>query len=107
MADTYLYVIGWDRAGPVKIGFTTNPTKRVAQLQTAQPNTLEIFHLCKVETPKARIIENLIHKSNRRYKISGEWYDLTVEQAIAEVELAMIHWGDKQLTKHYVRNIQI
>lgn len=105
--DTYLYVIGWDANGPVKIGYTTDPERRLAQLQTAQPNPLQIFHTREVEAERARLMEGLVHKVNRRHKINGEWYNLSVDDAIAEIEMAFIQWGDKPLNKHNVKNLKI
>jgi hypothetical protein len=98
MDQTYLYVVGWDIKGPVKIGFTKNPTKRLKQLQTAQPHKLQTFFLKSVESKKAKILEGIVHTLNKHNKINGEWFNLTAEQAIADIEFTIIRWDDHMIT---------
>lgn len=88
----YLYAIhGNDNL--IKIGFTTDPDRRIKELQTGNPFPLKIIHLREV-SGDVKTIEKIIHKSNNHRRVKGEWFKISTEQAIAEIDVALMHFDD-------------
>lgn len=74
-----IYVIG--RIGdPFKIGYSSDPAKRLAAIQTGHPKPLSV--LASAETQNAREHENALHKALEQYRLSGEWYHCSLETAV-------------------------
>lgn len=67
----WVYCIRDDASRAVKIGFSRNPERRFAQLQTANPNRLRFIGAHKA----VEAFEGFLHWSNRDRRISGEWFD--------------------------------
>ncbi len=64
-----------------KIGITTNPIeKRIAQLQTACPQKIEVIEL--LEVPKPFEMEAYLHKVFMPRRETGEWFSLSEENRI-------------------------
>lgn len=82
---SFLYVIAAAKEGPVKLGLSVHPEKRVRQLQTASPVPLSIFHTEEIEDVRVKIAEKALHQLLGHKRMKGEWFDMTVEDAIAEV----------------------
>jgi hypothetical protein len=82
---SFLYVIAATAAGPVKLGLSMNPEKRVRQLQTGSALPLSIFHTEEVEDGRVKIAERALHQLLGHKRMKGEWFDMSVEQAVAEV----------------------
>lgn len=86
---TSIYVIALTRDGrpcaPVKVGISTGVSGRLANLQTANPYTLEL--VCALHLPRevALLAERLFHESHDEVRLSGEWFDLEPNPAIAEL----------------------
>jgi hypothetical protein len=97
---SFIYVIGADKAGPVKIGLSVNPDKRLRQLQTGHPARLSLFHTMEVESAKVALMEKIIHKTVRPWRGVGEWFYLSVDDAIAEVEFALIRYGEENIRNY-------
>jgi hypothetical protein len=93
----HVYIIAADDAGPVKIGFSKNPEKRLKQFQTGHPQPLRLCHSLAFEGKRAKGIERIIHQTINHLRVQGEWFGLTVADAIAELEFAMIRYGDADL----------
>ena len=95
MADHYLYVIGSQNTtdGPVKMGLSADPDQRVKDLQTGHPEPLMVYHREPVEIERVRLYERLLHRDNNHYRRHGEWFDLSVEQAIAYVIFTTIEYA--------------
>lgn len=55
-----------------KIGKADNPEKRIKELQTGCPETLEIKLVIDGDEEK----ENMLHKALSKYRIRGEWFHL-------------------------------
>src|SRR3981189_1702802 len=73
---TFVYVIA---SGPrnVKIGYSIDPERRLAQLQTGHERRLSLVHKEPVPDQQAPLIEKRIHHANRHKYLHGEWFDLT------------------------------
>lgn len=91
---TSIYVIGTDN-GPLKIGYTADPKGRLSNLQVGQPTEIKLFYEEATETAKAKVIEKLIHRTLGHKRVRGEWFNVSVEEAIAEVKFAFIRWEDE------------
>jgi hypothetical protein len=91
-----MYVIGSSESGPVKLGISDNPDRRRAHLQTGHPARLRVFHQEPVSDGKgkARLLERLLHRDVSYLRTVNEWFNLTVEHAIAHVQFTLIHYGD-------------
>ena len=76
--------------GSLKIGFTTDPKKRISQLQSASSQALK--SVCVV--PGTRAHERHIHRRLGAYRIRGEWYSssLIVDECVSK--LIREAWGD-------------
>lgn len=66
----FIYVFANHFSGVCKIGFTTNPTNRLKQVQTGCPYKLEIILVIKgsIKTERA------LHKKYKKFKTNGEWF---------------------------------
>lgn len=96
LKETFVYVIASDQSpNQVKIGMSRDPSRRVKQLQTGHATLLQVFHKQAFPAKNTRMIEQIIHKNLGHLKLKGEWFSLTVEEAIAEVEFALIRYGDE------------
>jgi hypothetical protein len=61
----------------VKIGFTTNLSKRIASLQTSATERLELIGSVKCTADR----ERLYHTNFGRYRLRGEWFKIEGELA--------------------------
>ena len=89
-----IYIIG-PAEGPFKIGYSGNPTHRLSTLQTGTTEFLVLHYSEETETEVAQVIEKLIHRQLGHKRIRGEWFDITLEDAKAEVRFAFIRWEDE------------
>lgn len=90
---SFLYIISASEAGPVKLGFSQDPEKRLRQLQTASPLPLRLFHVEEVEPDRVKIAEKALHRIIGHKRVKGEWFDVSVEEAISEVMFARMTEG--------------
>ncbi len=87
---SYIYAIASSPDGPTKIGISIHPEKRVRQLQTGRDDALKLFHKEPVPRSRAQLMEGVIHRENRHRRLKGEWFSISVEQAIQEIKHCMI-----------------
>ncbi len=68
--NDFIYVVGNKKNKVCKIGYSTNPPKRIKSIQTGCP-----FRLCFLLIIKGnRTTEKLLHKKYKKYKTNGEWF---------------------------------
>ena len=85
--EYYLYCIAYKREGPVKIGISDNPFRRLRELQTGNPYKLNIYFMRNFRTKEiARFVEtNLTHQLNKKgvqINVGGnEWFDISLSRA--------------------------
>lgn len=93
----YIYVISSSKSNnsPCKIGISDNPDKRVKQLQTGHPEKLEIKYKKIIEN--ARLYEKLLHKDISYIRSYGEWFDLSVQEAIEQINFTLLHYEKSEL----------
>jgi hypothetical protein len=71
LPDTrFVYFIQDGENGPVKIGLSNEPDKRISKLQTGNPRELFLRHVI----PGDRAVENQLHKRFEPARIRGEWF---------------------------------
>lgn len=85
-----MYAISSDKRMPVKLGISKNPDKRIKQLQTGHSDKLSIYHIEKVPADKVRLYEGILHKDLSLKRKQGEWFDITVEEAISHIKLTLM-----------------
>jgi hypothetical protein len=68
---TYIYFIQAKDGGPVKIGWTIDPERRLKVLQSASPHKLV---LRKVVRGSQRL-EHFLHEHYAAYRLEGEWFE--------------------------------
>lgn len=88
--ETYLYLMTDRRTGLTKIGTSKNPQYRESTLQSDNP-MVELLQTWKASLSH----ERTMHKLFARYRVRGEWFDLTQEQ-IDSVGAYMCHQEFKQ-----------
>ena len=69
----YIYFIQQGDDGPIKVGYSTNPEKRLKTLSTASPHSL---HLLKV-VEGDETLEKRIHTRFAEIRLGGEWLQAT------------------------------
>ncbi|MFE7116605.1 GIY-YIG nuclease family protein [Streptomyces sp. NPDC057654] len=82
---SYVYVIGAAGSTRVKIGTSTSPEKRLKELQTGNPDRLEVLW----HTPGGRELENLLHQAFAGHRAEGEWFDFGDVQPVGAIPAAV------------------
>lgn len=95
----FIYVIG-PKDPPVKIGISNNCEQRLGNLQTGHSERLFIYHQEPVDVALAKTFESIIHKNLNPKRLVGEWFNITVEEAIHEIQFALIRYADEPGLKH-------
>ena len=90
-----IYVIKSD-GGPVKIGISSDPDVRRQALESHGPNRLTLVHTRDVDVPGA--VERAAHRLLSDHRRKGEWFDVSVADAIAAIDAALIAGGSQLLT---------
>lgn len=76
-----IYAAYWDDFGPVKIGISRTPSRRLADLQVACPYKLKMESFDCSEEYQAADKESDVHRTLSSQRMSGEWFDITVREA--------------------------
>lgn len=100
---SYIYIIGSNNP-PYKIGISKNPKKRLRNIQTGHPHKLEILELRETDSKRTKLLESVIHKHLDRYRMKGEWFDISLEEARLHLDFALIRYEDEPLLEHLVKN---
>jgi len=90
--DHFIYVIASSADGPVKLGISAKPERRINELQTGHANRLQIYHTEPVPGEKARLFERLLHRDIGFRRTVGEWFDISVADAVAHVQFTIIQY---------------
>jgi hypothetical protein len=86
----YIYVIGTEKRQ--KIGFSSDPSARLKQLQTGNPESLQLHYRISVPEDQVKLLERFLHKDIGYKRIKGEWFDMTKDEAINYLTFAEITW---------------
>lgn len=70
-----IYFVQSGQAGPIKIGYTQHDDvrNRIAQLQTASPEPLNLLGVIEGDREK----ERALHRLFSAHRLHGEWFDAT------------------------------
>jgi hypothetical protein len=84
---THVYIIARIRGNrpilPVKIGISSNPSKRLAGLQTANPFPLVLLTTFYCPTRgMAKELEAFFHETQSDRRLSGEWFGIAPMEAV-------------------------
>ncbi|MFJ6486308.1 GIY-YIG nuclease family protein [Streptomyces sp. NPDC091682] len=91
--DSYVYVIGSVESTRVKIGTSVNPKKRLKELQTGNPERLEL-RWC---TSGGRELETMLHQAFAAHRVEGEWFDFGDVQPVGAIP-AVVHQLSEETT---------
>ena len=88
----FIYVMAQNSPEPgaayVKIGISSDPEGRRRQLQTGNPNHIDLIESFKVSGRyEAETVERLVHAFLKDCALSGEWFLCAVARAISTVEI--------------------
>src|SRR5258705_2730559 len=83
MTGSFLYVIRGDH-NLVKIGVSTNPNARLAQLRTASAFPIDFSYIA-VTPGTGYDIEAGAHEMLKSHRCAGEWFDVQPEMAVAAI----------------------
>lgn len=93
MEKSYIYIIS-STNGRIKIGYSKNPLKRLKSLQTGNDCKLTLEYMQEVSLNKVKLIEQKVHNSMRYLRKSGEWFEMDLETAKAEIIIAAMHYDE-------------
>lgn len=71
---SHLYFIQQGNKGPLKIGVSNNPYRRLGGLQTASPVRLRLLFFYKIRPTKVHEVEDRIHRCFKDDRLEGEWF---------------------------------
>lgn len=83
---TYLYAIGHPR-GPIKIGISDHPERRLSEFQTSCPFPIHLLHAEPCETRAIAFSdEKFAHKFLKKHHLYGEWFNVDETTAVQAVQ---------------------
>lgn len=77
-SDRYVYVARESVSGRYKIGISKDPERRIKELNTGNPEKLNLVH-AYLATEKGYKSEALAHAVYESERISGEWFSSTID----------------------------
>jgi Meiotically up-regulated gene 113 len=102
MQTSYIYVIGTEQP-PYKIGISKNPQRRLKNLQTGHPELLRIHSIKPTNCQETKLLETVIHRNLKHYKLKGEWFNINLKDALLEIDYALMKFQDDPLLKTFVK----
>lgn len=67
--------------GPIKLGWSSDPARRLRDLSVAQPNELHLVALL----PGDKSLERRLHDRLSDFRLSGEWFSCEILHKLIEV----------------------
>jgi predicted GIY-YIG superfamily endonuclease len=92
----FIYVIG-NQTNRQKIGFSKDVFKRLKTLQTGNPDKLILHHYVSVPENRVRILESKIHSELGYKRLSGEWFNMSPDEATSFLDFSVIRWLEDSL----------
>ena len=89
----FVYVIGAPRTSK-KIGIAADPSRRLQALQSGNSKVVSVLHSRKVDSSVAAMIETHVHWMLKDYREAGEWFRVSLEQAIAAIDASIAADGN-------------
>jgi hypothetical protein len=103
MTQTFVYAIYCPNKNEVKIGYATDPLKRLASLQTGTTDRLDVL----LTFVGGIVEEKKLHDKLSNYRIGGEWfsYNKKVREELLDAVSNMYPVSDKEdLLKVFIEN---
>ncbi|XXZ47421.1 GIY-YIG nuclease family protein (plasmid) [Streptomyces cavourensis] len=102
-SPAHVYVIAADGSPLVKIGWTSNPSRRIADLQSGSPLALRLLGTFEGNAA----LEAALHTHFAEHRVRGEWFDLgdnplAVVEPVAMKERARLAEQTGKKPKHDV-----
>ena len=72
----YVYIVATEKE--LKIGYSSNPVKRMACMQTGNPKKLHLVTTLNHEDYSAQELEKLLHIAFYKERLEGEWFKISV-----------------------------
>jgi len=94
----YLYVIADDYNDRVKLGYSEDPHRRCAELQTGNPNTLRVVHRAWAGD-RCAVLESVLHREFAHHRVRGEWFSIPADRAVNYVDYVIIRYLDDPLVE--------
>lgn len=79
----FVYIV-CNSHGHRKIGLTSNLDGRMQSLQNGNSRPIKLEAVAECEKP--REVEQAMHAIFRRFRMSGEWFDISFEDALAGLQ---------------------
>ena len=95
VTGSFVYVVDNGR-GNHKVGWTVNPTARLATLQTGSPDALRFAYVAAA-SGKGFEIEQAAHEILANHRGSGEWFAIPADMAVAALNTAAFRSGENLL----------
>lgn len=95
----FIYVIRGEH-GLIKVGSSTNPRARLAQLRTASPFPLEIDYLGFTRSDLYVEVEKTAHAILADHRVNLEWFDCEPDLAVAAIHRAAYRLGEHVIATH-------
>jgi hypothetical protein len=105
MKQSYIYVIAPldQNANQCKLGISVDPDRRLRQLQTGFPSKLAVHHREPVKQEDAHSLEKLLHRDIGHHRLQGEWFSLSVNEAIGFIKYVIIQYSSIEDLKFKTR----
>ena len=87
MSDKIYVIVS--KAGPIKVGISHNPEKRLRTLCQSQPFEAEIVHVSECPMGTARQIERAVHELLTDHHLRGEWFQVPASRAVEAITAVM------------------
>jgi hypothetical protein len=91
----FVYAIRGDH-NMIKIGTTTNPRARLAQLRTGSAFPIDYAYIAATSGEPAEV-EAAAHRLLEKHRCNGEWFDVAPEMAVAAIAGAAHKMGQSLL----------
>lgn len=86
----YVYIIGCSNVDYIKIGISTDPKRRISELQTNSPHKLYLAFLLRCANKNvARQFETLMHALLHISHSNGEWFHATPGTAVTYAKMLL------------------
>lgn len=79
-----LYVIQAHTTGAIKVGVSSDPRRRLSQLQTGSPHRLRILLVAEAQGHREKSLHSLLSKFRTRHAVQGEWFS---EESIGSIPM--------------------
>jgi hypothetical protein len=92
LSGAFIYIIQADN-GLVKVGVSTNPSVRLAQLQRASAAHLSLAYVGALRC-NGFAVEAAAHRTLADYRFEGEWFNCPPDMAVAAIAAAAYRLGE-------------